>query len=141
MSDGQDTIVLQSERAEISRAGTWLEQFANTHGLVEDDMYNLQLILDELVANIIKHGYRDEPGHQIHIDLSLAGRVTTLRFKDAAPPFDPVAAPPPNLDLPIEERPIGGLGVHIVKSLADTMVYERSGDSNILTITKTLEAS
>jgi anti-sigma regulatory factor (Ser/Thr protein kinase) len=138
MSDARETLVLKSERADIARIGTWLEQFGAAHGLVEDDVYNLQLILDELVINIIKHGHGDDPTHVIRIDLTLAGKLATLRIEDTAPPFNPTEAPPPNFDLPIEERPIGGLGVHIVKALAETMVYERIGESNVLTITKTL---
>jgi serine/threonine-protein kinase RsbW len=140
MSDVHETLVITSARAEIARLGTWLEQFTAAHGLSEDDGYTLQLILDELVTNIIIHGHGDDPTHTIRIDLSLADALATLRIEDTAPPFDPTTAPPPNFDLPIEERPIGGLGVHIVKSLAESMRYERTGDANVLTITARLGA-
>jgi len=139
MSDGHGTVVLTSERAEIARSATWLEAFCSQCGLCEDDLYDLQLFLDEMVSNIIRHGHGDDPGHHIHIDLTIAGTLATIRITDKAPPFDPTEAPPPNFDLPIEERPIGGLGVHIVKSMADSMVYERVADTNVLTITKTLK--
>jgi anti-sigma regulatory factor (Ser/Thr protein kinase) len=131
---------LTSERSEVPRLADAVEAFGREQGFIEDDIHSIQLLLDEVVINVIKHGYKDEKGRPIDVTLSLEGKTLTIRVEDEARPFDPTAAPPPNLDLPIEERPIGGLGVHIVKSLTDSMDYQRAGSRNILTMTKTLQA-
>ena len=60
----------------------------------------------------------------------------TIVVEDDGKPFNPLDAPPPNLDLPIDERPIGGLGIFLMKSLTSAMDYRREGDRNTLTLTK-----
>ena len=138
MSDVRLSIPLTSERSEVPRLADAVEAFGKARHFVEDDIHSVQLLLDEIVINVIKHGYQDERGRPIDVTLSLAGKLLTIRVEDEARPFDPTTAPAPNLDLPIEERPIGGLGVHIAKSLTDSMEYEYVGGRNTLTMTKTL---
>jgi serine/threonine-protein kinase RsbW len=140
MSDIRLALPLTSERSEVPRLADAVEAFGKAHGLVEDDIHSVQLLLDEVVINVIKHGYKDEPGRPIDVTLHVEGKTLTLRVEDEARPFDPTTAPAPNLDLPIEERPIGGLGVHIVKSLTESMEYQRVGGRNVLTMTKALQA-
>jgi anti-sigma regulatory factor (Ser/Thr protein kinase) len=140
MSDVRLSLPLTSKRSEVPRLADAVEAFGREQGFVEDDIHSVQLLLDEIVINIIKHGYKDDPGHPIDVTLTLAGKLLTIRVEDEARPFNPTTAPAPNLDLPIEERPIGGLGVHIVKSLTDSMEYQRVGSRNILTMTKTLQS-
>jgi len=139
MSDARLTLTLTSDRSEISRLVQELDAFGAAQHLSADDICNLQLLLDEVVANVMKHGHRYIDGHTIDIDVTLAGDLMTMRVEDDAPPFDPTSAPPPNLDLPIEERPIGGLGIYIARTLATTMEYKRVNGRNVLTMTKTVE--
>jgi anti-sigma regulatory factor (Ser/Thr protein kinase) len=140
MADGHLALALTSDRSEIARLAHAVEGFGTAHRLVEDDLYSIQLLLDEIVINIIKHGYAWAPGRAIDVNLAIEGDLVTIRVEDDAPPFDPTKTPAPNLDLPIEERQIGGLGVHIVRSLAESMMYARVAGRNVLTITRTLAA-
>ena len=132
------SIVLVNRRDEIGRLSQFVEQFGAAHRLVTDEVLDVNLVLDEIVINIISHAYNDEREHQISISLDLAGDRLTMRVEDDGRPFNPVTAPLPNLELPIEERPIGGLGIHIVRSLTSAIEHRRDQDRNILTLTKTL---
>src|SRR6185436_19483438 len=106
-----------------------------------DEAALVNLALDELVTNVIKYGYDDADEHRIQVTVTVDGGLLTLSMDDDGKPFNPLEAPPPDLDLPIEERPIGGLGVFIVRSLADSLAYRREQGHNILTLTKKLQAS
>ena len=108
------------------------------HHLSADDIAAVNLVLDEIVINIIAHGYDDQQEHRIDVSLALEGDLLTIQVEDDGKPFNPLEAPPPNLDLPIDERPIGGLGIHIVRSTVDAIEHRREGRRNILTMQKTM---
>jgi serine/threonine-protein kinase RsbW len=156
MSDA--TIVLGNNRREIERLSTFVEQFGEACHLHPDDISALNLVLDEIIINVMVHGYGDGGKHaegrsqnaedrrqnaedgagaeDIHVSLSLDGDLLTIHVEDTGRPFDPAAAPPPNLDLPLEERPVGGLGIHIVRSLTDRLEHQRIDDRNVLLMTR-----
>jgi anti-sigma regulatory factor (Ser/Thr protein kinase) len=134
------SLVVTNERREVGRLMERFEETAREWGLSEDDTVNLNLILDEFVSNVIRHGFEDGRPHEIPVHVELAGDVVRIRIEDDGKPFNPLEAPPPDLDLPIEERPLGGLGIFIARSLADTVEYSREHERNVLTITKRLTA-
>ena len=145
MSSRSLSIALVNERKEIPRLAEFAHRFGQAQNLSEDDTLNIQLVLDEVVINVILHGY-EEAGetdpHDIHVRLSLdEERLLTIHVEDDARAYDPRQAPAPDFDLPLEERRIGGLGVHIVKEIMDTMDYRREDGRNILTMTKKLDAA
>jgi serine/threonine-protein kinase RsbW len=94
------------------------------------------LAIEELVSNCIKYGYDDAGEHTIDIALSLADHTLTMIVVDDGHPFDPLSAPSPDLSLAIEDRLPGGLGIHLLRELADEMAYERRDGTNRLTLTK-----
>ncbi|MEX2327461.1 MAG: ATP-binding protein, partial [Pseudomonadales bacterium] len=99
-------------------------------------------VLDELVANIINHGYpgaKDEI--EIGIRIQLSATTATIRVIDTGIQFDPMALEIPDTTSLIDERQIGGLGVYLCKQLVDEIAYERRERRNHLTITKQLSAS
>jgi len=85
-------------------------------------VYDLQLAVEEATANIILHGYRGRPG-TIEIDLSRQGDELVVRLRDDAPPFDPTGLPPPDLALPVEQRPVGGIGVYLMCQAMDEVTH------------------
>ena len=141
MSSGVLSLVLSNQRSEVARLMDRVEAQCHEWGLSEDDTVNLNLILDEFVSNVIRHGYDDDQAHEIHVALGLAGTVASIRIEDDAKPFNPLEAPPPDLDLPIEQRPIGGLGIFIARALADSVEYRRERGRNVLTMTKMVDRS
>ena len=99
-------------------------------------MYLVSLAIEELVTNCIKYGYQDANGHTIDFLLSVDEGVLSLEVVVDGNPFNPLDAPRPDLSLPPEKRPIGGLGLHLLRELADGMRYERREGTNRLRLTK-----
>ena len=136
-----DTIIA-NQRSEIPRLAEIVRQFGDDNHLSDDDIMRIRLVLDEVVVNIVAHGYEDVGDlnhHEIRIQLCLDDRdVLTIKVADDAREYDPRTAPAPRFDVPIEERRKGGLGVHIVKAIMDTIDYRRVDGQNVLTLTKKL---
>ena len=97
---------------------------------------DLNLALDEVVTNIISYAYDDEAEHQIGIRVALDGDGVSVQVEDDGRAFNPLEAPKPDVGLDLEQRPIGGLGVHIVRSLMDALEYRREDDRNIFIMRK-----
>ena len=139
------SVALVNDRKEIPRLADIAQRFGAVHCLSEDYVMSIQLVLDEVVINVILHGFEDVGDtrrHEIHVHLDLApGKLLTIQVEDDARAYDPRDAPAPDFDTPIEERRVGGLGVHIVKALMDTVDYRRDDGHNILTMTKKLQTA
>lgn len=106
------------------------------HQLAPELREDLRLIAEEVVCNALEHGLREMPGQarQIVFDLIRCGDDLQVEFRDTGKPFDPLAQPPPDLDADILDRPIGGLGLHLVRELAETVSYRREEPYNVLCI-------
>ncbi len=96
----------------------------------------MRLIAEEALTNVLKYAYRESEPRGARVVLSVDTKEVGLEIRDQGRPFDPLAQPPPELDAPIEEREEGGLGIHLIKSLADSAAYAREGETNVLRITK-----
>jgi serine/threonine-protein kinase RsbW/sigma-B regulation protein RsbU (phosphoserine phosphatase) len=95
----------------------------------------LLIILDELFTNVINYGYEDATASgQIEVALGLEAGRLMIEFVDDGRPFNPLTSAAPDLDLPVEERPIGGVGIAIVRALVDEVAYSRDGNRNRLTL-------
>lgn len=129
-------IVLLTRKNEVERLAQFVERFGADRGLSDTDVMEINLVLDEIVLNVIRHGHDDEQDHEIRIGLGAAPDTVTITVEDDGKPFNPLDAPPPDLDLPLDERPIGGLGIHIMRSLTSALEYRRDGGKNRLTLTK-----
>ena len=127
------SITLVSERAELARLAAFADSFARGRGLPDDERVRLLLILEELFTNVVAHGYAsDAAAGTVAVALGWRDGRLIIDFSDDGRPFDPLALAAPDLDKTGEERPIGGLGVHIVRSLVDEARYRRSGRRNRL---------
>ena len=115
-------------------ATTWLE--ANRVPPAATVLANLAI--EELVTNCIKYGYSDSNEHLIDVAMMVADGQLIMYVTDDGRPFNPLEAPVPDLSLPLEERPIGGLGLHLLRTMSDSMTYERRGNLNCLTLVKAL---
>lgn len=98
---------------------------------VSDEVQHFaSLAMEEFITNVIKYGYDDSEEHLIEVSLRLSDVELALTFVDGGRPFNPLQVPEPNLELPIEERPIGGLGIYLLRTMADEMTYVREKDKN-----------
>jgi len=116
--------------------------FVREHGIAADDAARILILLEELLTNLAKYGYPDraEPG-QAEIALALNGSRLEIEFIDDGCAFDPSAGPLPNLDEPLEGRPIGGLGLHLLRSLSDVVHYERRGNKNVIRLSRSVAST
>jgi len=117
-----------------------VEDFGMSHGLHPKIVFHLTLVLDELVTNIISYGYADYDEHPIDVTIAIDGDLLTIRVEDDSEPFNILEAPEPELDVPLEERdkPVGGMGIHLVKNMVHNIEYEREEGKNVLTLTKNI---
>ena len=99
---------------------------------------NINLVLEEAVSNIILYAFTDREKHEISILLRLDNRILTIIIKDDGIPFDPTLKEQPDLNVPAEERPIGGLGILLISKLMDSFSYTRKDNMNILTLIKNI---
>jgi anti-sigma regulatory factor (Ser/Thr protein kinase) len=98
----------------------------------------LALALEEMVANVFEHGFDDPSSASIEVVLRRRADRFTLELRDRGRPFDPLSLPAPDLDSDLDDRPVGGLGVHLARTLMDEVVYARDGDVNLVTMVKKL---
>lgn len=115
-----------------------VEAFGEEHGLPMKVVFHLTLVLDELITNIISYGYADFDEHPIDVGIDLDDETITIRIEDDSEPFNILEAPDPELETPLEERdrPIGGMGIHLVKNMVDDIEYTREDDKNVLLLKK-----
>lgn len=112
-----------------------LDRSLAEHRLPRTALHDLHLVVEEVACNIVHHGAEEgrEPTLELRATVDV-GRLE-LEFRDDGRPFDPLSAPPPDLDADINDRPIGGLGVHLVRQLAEELEYRREDGQNVLRIT------
>jgi sigma-B regulation protein RsbU (phosphoserine phosphatase) len=101
----------------------------------EEAVLDLRLVAEEILTNVAKYGHADEAEHWVRVRLVLVPGEVTLEFTDDGRPFDPLAATPPELVEGVP-RPIGRLGLELVRALVDAAQYARAGSENVLTLRK-----
>ncbi|HKZ04049.1 MAG TPA: SpoIIE family protein phosphatase, partial [Methylomirabilota bacterium] len=129
---------LRATMDDLARASESVRGFCEAHGVPADALHDVVLCLDEVVSNIITHGYRGDASGRIAVRLALDRDQARLEIRDEAAPFDPLHAAPPDFQVSADARPPGGLGVYLTRSLTDAMEYERAGGENRLRLTRAL---
>ena len=92
----------------------------------------LRMVAEEVLTNLVKYSGTE----RMELRLELSAESVTLEFRDRGHAFNPLELERPDLDAPLEERPLGGLGIHLVRTLADDIDYHRHDDENVLRFTK-----
>jgi len=134
-------IKLNNQLSELDRFSQTLSEFGQRHDLAPRVVHDLNLALEEILTNIISYGYTDNREHEIRVGLSAQPGEVKAEVQDDGQPFNPLEVPEPDTTKPLEERAIGGLGIHIVRKLMDGLEYKRQGERNFLTIRKKTQES
>jgi len=122
---------------DVSRLGALfaaVREFLARRGLSEQTLFTVELVLEEVVTNILKYGNLDPVTGKITVHVELARERVSLVIEDDGRQFDPVQAVEPDLGRPIEERPLGGVGLCLVRRMVQLFRYERTGVINHLEI-------
>ncbi len=128
------TLLIKNSMEEIPAAIEATARWISDRNLSPRIDYLPSLTIEELVTNCIKYAYQAGEEHMITIELRLVHGTLALTVTDDGRPFNPLEAPSPNLDLAPEERPVGGLGIHLLRQLSDGMDYARVNDRNRVTL-------
>ena len=129
-------LTLKNDLSEIERLAQNVTTFGARNHLAVEVVHDLNLALEEVVANIILYGYEDEREHQIDVDIYVQDSDVTLEVCDDATAFNPLEKSVPDLDKPLEEREIGGLGIYLTRTLMDELEYKREQGKNLLRMKK-----
>jgi serine/threonine-protein kinase RsbW len=136
MHEGSISIRIEADVREIERLNRLVRQFGELHDVPSRTLYAVNLALDELVTNAVLYGFDDPTGKEVLVKIATAGSELIASVCDGGRPFNPLDVKPPDLSAPLEDRELGGLGVHLVRSLMDHVSYVREGDQNVLTVRK-----
>lgn len=131
---------LRSQVAEFDELAKSLTDWGTAQGVPARALQGVVLILDELFANVVMHGYRGDPSGEVTVEAYLQGSDVVVTLTDRAPHFNPLDVAEPDTDLDIDDREIGGLGLLFVRRTADTLSYAaedtQGRPANVLTFTK-----
>jgi serine/threonine-protein kinase RsbW len=119
---------------EIGKVIDLLEHELTERRVPSELVHKAQTVADELVTNVIRHGYRDDRPHTIEVIVGVGADGLTLRVSDDGIPFDPCGGPAPDPTRPILERRAGGMGIPLVRQLAFECSYARVGGENQVTV-------
>jgi anti-anti-sigma factor len=121
--------------AEVSAA---FAQFADAHAVPAAIRRSVAVALDELLHNTVAHGLAGQTGGEVRIEVELRADRLCVTLTDNGRPFNPLDMMAPDTARSVEERQIGGLGIHLARRLVDDVVYDRRADRNVVTLTKLL---
>lgn len=120
-----------ARQAELDAIRAFVESTCAT--MERDDQQRVILLVEELFANSVSHGYGGDCDEPVWLTLEVRDKTCRVVYEDCAPPHDPfAAAPSPHLDGTLDERPVGGLGIVLLTELSSTHGYARRGDRNVI---------
>jgi len=135
------TLRLTNRLAEIPRSAALVEAFCARQGVASSAIFAINVSLEELLANTMSYGYADDREHEIVVQIWREDADLVVDIADDARGFDPTRVAPPDLGAPLDERPIGGLGIHLVRSMMDGMEYRHDGQQNRVRLRKRITPS
>ena len=129
-------LVLPNDIGQIPRLPAFVEEAVKMSKLPAEVEGSLNLALEEAVTNVMLYAYPEGTQGEVIIDMGCTSSAVSFTITDSGKPFDPTAKQAPDLSLGVDERPIGGLGIHLIRQIMDDVRYERRGDKNVLILTK-----
>jgi serine/threonine-protein kinase RsbW len=139
MDSPQDRLELDSRLTELIRVRPWVDEVADRLGFADGERFAMHLCMEEALANVILHGYRDQPGHPIVIRAVVSAGTLCITVDDQAPPFSPIGLPSPSPNDETQPASLGsvtpgGNGLRLLYRFAGSLSYERLSDGNRLTV-------
>ena len=132
-------LVLKNEIAEINKLALFIEELGEELNLTPELVFNLNLVLEEAVSNVILYAYPKEERQEIVLTAKKSDKSLIFVLTDSGKEFDPTQAPDADVTLSAEEREIGGLGIFLIRQIMNKVEYQRIEGKNVLTLGKDLE--
>ena len=127
-------------RGEVAKANAAFAEFAEAHALPGPVRRSVHVALDELLTNTVAHGFAGRTGGEVSVEVELRTDQVSVTLTDDGTPFDPFGRAAPDTALSVEQRRIGGLGIHLVRRMMDEVSYHRRADRNVVVLAKRLTA-
>ena len=131
-------VIVTDQPESIGQVFEELARLASRHRVPVRVRREVQVALEEVLSNVGRHGRRGGRLPKVTVEKVVEQGVLVVEVSDDGPAFDPLAVPDPRVDLPVTDRPIGGLGIYLVKRLVDAVTYQRRGRSNLLVMRKAI---
>ena len=139
MNTAKLSLEFTNDLAELENLSRHVENFCEVNGLAKKNAFELNLVIDEAFTNIVSYAFNDKKKHQIKIDIRIINKELLVRIEDDGAPFDPTTAEKTDMCCPIEDRKIGGVGLHLINRIMSSVFYKRKKDKNILVLKKCLK--
>ena len=134
----EKSIILANDISEISKLAAFVDEVGETFALAPDVVFNLNLVLEEAVVNVINYAYPKEEHQYIYLSAHVHDGSIVFVLTDTGKEFDPTLAPEADITLSADEREIGGLGIFLIRQIMNEVKYERIDGKNVLTLGKKL---
>ena len=135
----EKVLALDSDLAELERLKAFVDTFCEAESVTGETCFQLQIVLEELVLNTIKYGECEPKKDAIRLVIKREGDEVRAVLSDSGISFNPLEAPPPDLTASVADRPLGGLGIHLVRHFLPSIRYERREGRNYLYFTKPID--
>ena len=132
----QRTIILNTDIGEVPQLSEFIDSFAEEAGIDFSLTMSLNLAMEEAVVNVMQYAYPQGTKGKVEILAESEGEEVTFVISDSGKAFDPTAKAEVDVNLNVEDRPIGGLGIHLVRQIMDSVEYKREDNKNVLTLRK-----
>jgi len=132
-------VSLKNKLEEITTLAEAIENFAEANNLPAPSIFQVNLCLDELLTNTISYGFPKGGEHEITVEIVLRGETLVITTRDDGLAFNPLEQAEADVSQSVEERPIGGLGIHLVRNMMDEIEYRRESGQNVLVMKKLIK--
>jgi serine/threonine-protein kinase RsbW len=139
-NSGESVLTLASNIAELERLRRFVASFCESEGIPGEICCQLQVVLEELVTNTIRYGGCETKEDAIQLAMRKKGDEVSAVLSDNGSNFNPLDAPSPDLTKSLLDRPVGGLGIHLVRQIMTSIRYERRGNRNYLYLIRSVRA-
>ena len=132
----EETLTLQNDVKQVAKLNAFMTDITERLGISKPQTYQLKLALEEAVVNVMEYAYPKDTTGDIHIKATSNGKRLKIIITDMGTAFNPTERATADTTLSVEDRPVGGLGIFLVRELMDSINYERIAGKNVLTMRK-----
>ena len=137
----EQTFRIHNRPRDVTTVLNRVEEFCRVHGFATATTLDVRLVAEEVLTNVVKYAYEEVGDDAVELRVSVSSQSVRMEFRDGGAPFNPLDVPAPEPSNRTGEREIGGLGIHLVRSLVDDASYSREGNVNVLVLIKHVEST